>query len=94
MKELGRFDPDLQMFVVSKPADSDMNHLRDLRRRAEKGEFGPKPLSIPRGENLFRLSNVEIKKYAMIQAEAELKPSIGARRAAALEDHIAHNGDY
>lgn len=94
MKELGRFDPDLEMFVADRPAETSMDHLRLLRFQAERGDFGPKPLSVPRGDNIFRLTNPEIKKYAMIQADAELKPQIGLAKAGALMAHIARNGDY
>jgi len=87
MKELGRFDPDLEMFVEPKPLTPRINHLRDLRRRAEKGEFGPKPLSVPRGDNVFRLSDIEIRNYAMLQGDKELKPETPT-------DRVAKTGDY
>lgn len=94
MKELGRFDPDLEMFIVDKPVDPSMNHLRDLRRRAERNEFGYSPYSVPKGGYVFRLSDPEIKKYAMQQADVELKPTIGLRKGDALMAHIAKHGDY
>lgn len=91
MKELGRFDPDLEMFVVDKPADPNMDHLRLLRFQAERGDFGPRPLSVPRGDNVFRLSTPEIRRYAMVQAD--LTP-LGVLKGNALLAHIAKTGDY
>lgn len=87
MKELGRFDVDLQMFV-EKPREANMQHLTFLRKLAEKGTFGPKPLSVPRGDNVFRMSLGDINKYAMQQADQELKPDQKMRQ------HLAANGDY
>lgn len=68
IKELGRYDTDIQMFVEA-PRDPKMSHIRFLRGLAEKGAFGPKPLSVPRGDLLFKLSDQEIFKYAMVQAD-------------------------
>lgn len=86
MKELGPFDPNLEMFVDKKRDFKSMNHIRELRWRAEQGLFGPKPLSMPRGELLFRLSDGEIKEYAL--READKLP------VQALRQHLAANGDY
>lgn len=74
MKELGRFDTDLEMFV-REPVDPDMNHLRFLRGLAEKGKFGPRPLSVPKGANIFRLRQNELLGYAMEQGDQELNPA-------------------
>lgn len=87
MREIGRFDTDIQMFVEA-PRVANMNHLRFLRKLAEKGAFGPKPVSVPKGENVFRLSMGEIGKYAMQQGDQELKPDQKMRQ------HMAANGDY
>ncbi len=81
-KELGRYDTDLQMFV-EKPRISDMNHLRFQRWRAEKQG---RTLSIPRGDNVFRLTNQEIATLAMQQADATSEQK--------LRDHIQKSGDY
>lgn len=85
MRELGRFDTALQMFV-EKPKEADINHLRFMRFRAERGDFGYKPVSVPRGDFLFKLTDAEIRAYAMIQADTE-KPQ------SPLEA-VALNGDY
>lgn len=84
MKEI-RIDHDLHM-VIEPPRDSGMNHLRFLRFKAERGDFGPKPLSVPRGDNVFRLTSPEIKAYAMIQGDQELPPQT------ARERHMAEMG--
>ena len=73
MKELGPYDTSLQMFV-EKPHEASMNHLRFMRRLMESGKFGRPPLSVPRGDNFFRLSDVEIRDYAMQQADAQPAP--------------------
>ena len=85
MKELGRFDPDHEMFVepVKTP---DINHLIFLRSLAEQGKFGYAPYSGPRGDNVFRLSNVEIKKHALLEADR-----MNDRK---MRQHLAANGDY
>lgn len=85
MKELGRFDPNLQMFV-EKPKVASIDHLKFLRFKAERGDFGYKPYSTPRGDNLFRLSNDEIAKYAIQQADQTPDQK--------LRQHIAANGSY
>ena len=69
-RELGRYDTEIQMFVES-PHEANMNHLRFMRRLMEAGKFDRKPLSMPRGDNVFRLSDVEIRDYAMQQADAQ-----------------------
>lgn len=86
MKEIGRYDTSLQMFV-EKPHEVDMNHLRFMRFKAERGDFGYKPVSVPRGDYLFRLSDTEIRAYAMVQADTE-KPQ------SPLEVHIERTGGY
>jgi hypothetical protein len=75
----------LQMFV-EKPRDADMNHLRFFRKLAEWGAFGHLPLSVPRGDNVFRSTNKEIGQWAMQQADAT--------RPDKLQRHIAIEGDY
>ncbi len=74
MKELGRYDTDLQMFV-EKPREVNMNHLRFMRDLMEKGKFGRQPIGVPKGEFVFRLSDPEIRRYAMMQGDQELKPA-------------------
>lgn len=87
MKEIGRFDGhDGGQFVEPTRDFKSMNHIRELRWRAEQGFYGPKPLSMPRGQLLFRLSDVEIKEYAL--READKLP------VEALRQHLAANGDY
>lgn len=94
MKELGRFDPDNGGMFVEEPHDfKSMNHIRDLRRRAERGEFGPKPLSVPRGELVFRLEVDEIADYVQKEKRAR-KPAFGLTKSQALLAHIARTGDY
>lgn len=83
--ELGRFDADLEMFI-DKPRESRMTHLLFLRDLAERGLFGPKPLSAPRGENVFRLSSADIRKFALVQGDQELRPQT------AREKHMAEMG--
>lgn len=78
---------DLQMFV-EQPKQADINHLKFLRGLAEKGSFGYRPYSVPRGEFVFKLPDQEIFKYAMQQADKELKPDQKMRQ------HMAANGDY
>lgn len=68
MKELGRYDTELQMFVEP-PRDSSMNHLIFMRGLMEQGKFGRQPLSQPRGDNIFRLTDSQIKDYAMKEAD-------------------------
>ena len=72
MTEIGKFDTGLGMFVAKEPLEPKITHLRELRWRAEKGYFGHLPLSTPRGANLFKLTDEEIKYYAMKQADTEL----------------------
>lgn len=86
-KELGRFDGDHEMFV-REPVDPDMNHLRFLRFKADRGDFGPKPLSVPKGANIFRLRQNELQSYAMQQGDQELTVDQKMRQ------HFAANGDY
>lgn len=74
-KEIGRYDSDLQMFVEPKPLVPRMNHIRELRWRAENGLTSNRPMSGPRGDLVFNLTDVEIKNYAMQQADKELKPA-------------------
>lgn len=82
--ELGRFDTETQMFV--EPVhDVDMPHLRFHRWIAEREG---RSISTPRGENLFRLSNPEIKRYAMIEADSKLPITL------AIKEHIAKTGGY
>lgn len=90
-KEIG-WNTDLQAPTYA-PRDPDIGHLLFLRKLSEKGKLEHIPLSVPRGENLFRCDNETIRHYAMIQADA-LKPSIGTRKADALIAHIAKYGDY
>lgn len=85
MRELGKYDTSLQMFVET-PRDADMNHLRFMRRLAEAGKFSNRPLSIPKGADLFRLTNVEIAAYAMQQADQTPDQK--------LRQHIAASGGY
>lgn len=85
MEKPGPYDADIHQFI-DPPREPRINHLRDLRLRAEKGEFGPKPISIPRGAFVFRLTVAEIHKYAMQQGDAELKPQ------SARELHMAEMG--
>lgn len=63
MREIERFDSNLGMFVHP-VRESSMNHLRELRWRAENGYFDRFPFSIPRGDNFFRLTSTEIVHYA------------------------------
>lgn len=89
MREIGRFDGHDGGQFVEPPKDfKSMNHIQELRWRAEQGFFGPKPLSAPRGELLFRLSDQEIKNYAMKQADSSLPADQKIRQ------HLAANGDY
>lgn len=85
MKELGRFDTALEMFVRD-PVDPSMNHLKFLRGLAEQGKFGYKPYSAPRGDYLFKLQDKEIFKYAMQQADQTPDSK--------MRQHLAANGDY
>ena len=87
MKELDRYDYDLQMFVDT-PRNPDIGYLRLLRFQAERGDFGYKPISVPRGDNVFRLTDAEIRKYAM--QEADSKPPLEL----AIQRHIASTGGY
>lgn len=86
MREIGRYCTETQMFV-EKPRELDVNHLRFMRFRIERGDFGRQPLSVPRGDALFKLSDVEIRKYAMQQADQE--PSFDQK----MKQHIAANGE-
>ena len=65
-REMGRYDTSLNMFVEDKVREPDINHLKELRWRVENGKrFGhPEPMSTPKGEYLFKLSDVEIFNYA------------------------------
>ena len=79
-KEMGRYDSALQMFVQG-VREPDMGHLKMLRMQADRGDFGPKPLSAPKGEFLFKLSDAEIVDHIAKQTYAEK-----------LRDHIAISG--
>lgn len=59
MKEIRRYCTETQMFVepVKEPR---IGHLKMLRFQADRGDFGIKPLSMPKGDYLFRLSDAEI----------------------------------
>lgn len=81
------YDGDHQMF--RRPAATpDLNYLLFLRDLAEKGRFDSKPLSAPRGDNVFRLSAVEIARFAKQQADSPLPADQKIRQ------HLAANGDY
>ncbi len=82
MRELGRYDTSLQMFVRPMQ-ECDIGHLIMLRKQAEKGRFGPLPLSQPRGDYLFKMPPSEIVRYAIQQTREE-----------ALRSHIINNGGY
>jgi hypothetical protein len=69
MKELGKYDSALQMFV-EKPREVDMSGLRFLRFLAERGRFSNRPLSVPMGDNVKKLTEPEIRDYAMKQADS------------------------
>lgn len=88
MREIGRYDTEMQQFVEA-PKVANMNHLRFLRKLAEKGVFGPKPVSVPKGENVFRLRQNELTTYAMQQGDQELQTPDQKMR-----QHMAANGDY
>lgn len=83
MKEIGKYDTELKMFV-EKPKEANIGHLKLLRFQAERGDFGYKPYSMPRGDNLFRLSDIEIARYAKTDQTPDQK----------LRQHIAANGSY
>lgn len=61
-KEIGRYCTETQMFVepVREPS---IGHLKMLRFQADRGDFGIKPLSMPKGDYLFRLSDAEIVEH-------------------------------
>lgn len=90
MKELGRFDPDLEMFVEAMK-EPDIKHLTFIRRLAERNVFGHLPLSVPKGEQVFKMSNADVRRYAMIQGNQELKPT---ESQGGVLDHVARTGDY
>lgn len=85
MLEAGSFDGDYQMYVEA-PKTPNIKHLQFLRGLAEKGAFGPKPFSAPKGEFLFKLNDKEIFKYAMQQADQTPDQKI--------RQHLAAHGDY
>lgn len=95
MKEVGRFDPDNGgMFVEPSRDFKSPGHLIDLRTRAERGEFGPRPLSRPRGDLVFRyLDNKQIAAYVEAERKAK-KLAFGLVKGKALVEHIARTGDY
>jgi len=70
-KEILRYDTSLKMFVepVKEPK---IGHLRMLRSIAERGGFGYPPVSSPKGDYLFKLSDVEIARYALADKRASL----------------------
>ena len=70
MSEIGKYDSALQMFV-EKPRVADINHLRFLRFKADRGDFGPKPMSAPKGEYLFKLTDHEIVDHIAKQSREE-----------------------
>lgn len=81
-------DHDLHMVREPQKEFKSMNHLRALRFQAERGDFGPLPISVPKGDLVFRLTDGEIKKYAMQQADDQVKSESKMRQ------HLAANGDY
>lgn len=85
MTEIGKFDTEVQMFVEP-PHDARMNHLLFFRELMDRGKFGRKPLSTPRGEFVFRLSDQQIKKFAMSDANQSTDEKI--------RQHIAATGSY
>lgn len=92
-KEIGRFDPDLEMFIEAKKEPS-IRHLTFLRQLAEKGKFGHYPLSVPKGEQVFKMPDAEVRRYAMIQGNQELKPQPPTESQGGINDHVAKTGDY
>lgn len=82
-KQIG-WSLDLQMpiYEARKP---DMGHLKFLRDLAEKGKFSVKPYSQPRGGDVFRLTDEEIKQYVMKALPEPVRP---------LLEHIANTGGY
>jgi hypothetical protein len=72
-KEAKQYDASLQMFVEP-PRTPVFNKLRFLRFRAERGDFGYKPVSVPKGEYVLKLPDADIFRYAMEQGDKELKP--------------------
>lgn len=64
MVDRGRYDTSLQMFVEA-PKEPRINHLRFYRWLKDNNRLGPKPLSSPRGDYLFLLSDTEIVEHAV-----------------------------
>lgn len=63
-KEIGRFDPELQMFV-EKPKDLNVDTLMMWRMRAEKGTAGRLPEGRPAGDvamTMVVLNNLPIER--------------------------------
>jgi hypothetical protein len=71
-ESLGPYDASLEMFVLL-PQTPNFNKLRFLRFRAERGDFGYKPLSVPMGAYVEKMPEADIRRYAMIQGDKELK---------------------
>lgn len=82
-----KFEMDNDLHMIKEPAkNANMNHLRFLRGLAERGVFGYQPVSPPRGEYVRHLTDAEIGRYAMQEAD-QMKPQ-------ALREHIAKSGGY
>lgn len=82
------YEVDNDIHMVKEPVKDfkSTNHLRELRWRMEKGRYGRQPIGVPKGDLVFRLSDLEIKKYALQQADQISDEKI--------RQHIAANGDY
>lgn len=80
MKEIGRYDSSLQMFV-EKPKNLNSGVLMMWRIRAENGTAGRKPEGRPAGE--IAMAMVILNKLPIEQ--------IMERK---MQQHLAANGDY
>lgn len=79
-------DNDLHQ-VKEAPKPVKVNYLLFLRELAEKGIFGPKPLSMPRGEFVFLFPDSKIKEFRDKQPTEQISFDEKQRR------HIAANGE-
>lgn len=92
MRELGRYDSALQMFV-EQPRSVDMGRLKFLRWLGERGRLEHKIAGAPRGEFLFNLTSEEIARHVSIEKRSK-QPAFGLSKGEALRRHLEQHGDY
>jgi hypothetical protein len=87
VKELGRYDSEMQMFVKGTFSEPDLKYLIHLRKLAEAGKLEHIVAGPPNGDVAARA----LLTY-MMPIEAIVREGIPNKTS--IQDHIAKTGDY